>query len=53
MARIFNAVRAENTPPRHARGDFKQALKHYNIDPAKVYANGYSDGGLFASDEKL
>ena len=26
MARIFNAVRAENTPPRHARGDFKQAL---------------------------
>ena len=27
MARIFNAVRAENTPPRHARGDFKQALK--------------------------
>ena len=28
-------------------------LKHYNIDPAKVYANGYSDGGLFASDEKL
>ena len=28
-------------------------LKHYNIDPARVYANGYSDGGLFASDEKL
>ena len=28
-------------------------LKHYNIDPAKVYANGYYDGGLFASDEKL
>ena len=26
MARIFNAVRAENTPPRQARGDFKQAL---------------------------
>ena len=27
MARIFNAVRAENTPPRHARGDIKQALR--------------------------
>jgi hypothetical protein len=27
MARIFNAVRAENTPPRHAQGDFKQALR--------------------------
>ena len=26
MARIFNAVRAENTPSRRARGDFKQAL---------------------------
>ena len=25
--RIYNAVRAENTPPRHARGDFKQALR--------------------------
>ena len=28
-------------------------LKHYNIYPSKVDANGYSDGGLFASDEKL
>jgi hypothetical protein len=28
MARIFNAVRAENTPPRHVQGDFKQALNY-------------------------
>ena len=27
MARIFNAVRAENTPSRRARGDVKQALR--------------------------
>ena len=27
MARIFNAVRAENTLSRRVRGDFKQALK--------------------------
>ena len=26
IARVFNEVWAENTPPRHARGDFKQAL---------------------------
>jgi hypothetical protein len=27
MARIFNAVKAENPPPRRARGDIKQTLR--------------------------
>ena len=45
MARIFNAVRAENTPPRHARGDFKQALKKFLVD------GGYS-GERFANQVK-
>jgi hypothetical protein len=53
MARIFNAVRAENTPPRHARGDVKQALrreiwaKHGPMD--KISASCYKIVNLFPS----
>ena len=43
MARIFNAVRAENTPPRHARGDFKQALRCSNQVAAQRRPQAYVD----------
>jgi hypothetical protein len=48
MARIFNAVRAENTPPRHARGDFKQALR------ICIYNRGMLDiHGFLLSDQEI